>query len=128
MQIVRSCGGFPIALEVIGGLFRGRPAEFWHRTVMKWSDDHSIFDSDTEVLLACLQKSLEFSTDKVIIKEYFMDLASFPEDLTIPATALIDMWTELYEPNKDDVHAIANLHELTTRNLVSHVMTRCAGF
>ena len=113
---------------MIGGLFRGRPAEFWHSTVMKWSDDHSIFDSDTEVLLACLQKSLEFSTDKVIIKEYFMDLASFPEDLTIPATALVDMWTELYEPNKDDVHAIANLHELTTRNLVSRVMTRCAGF
>ncbi|XP_030967705.1 probable disease resistance protein At5g66910 isoform X2 [Quercus lobata] len=123
-KIVRSCGGFPIALEVIGGLFRGRPAEFWRSTVMKWSDDHSIFDSDTEVLLACLQKSLEFSTDKVIIKEYFMDLASFPEDLMIPATALIDMWTELYEPNKDDVYAIANLHELTTRNLVSRVMTR----
>lgn len=113
---------------MIGGLFRGRPAEFWHSTVMKWSDDHSIFDSDTEVLLACLQKSLEFSTDKIILKDYFLNLGSFPEDQKIPVTDLIDICTELHEPNKDDVHVIANLHELTTRNLASLEMTRFACF
>ena len=124
MQIVRGCGGLPIALKVIGGSLRGRPVEFWRSTLMRWSDDgHSIFKSDKEVL-DCLEKSLEFSDEKSILKEYFMDLGSFPEDKRIPATALIDLWTELHEPNQNEVHVIANLHELTTMNLASLVMTR----
>ena len=124
MQIVRGCGGLPIALKVIGGSLRGRPVEFWRSTLMRWSDDgHSIFKSDKEVL-DCLEKSLEFSDEKSILKEYFMDLGPFPEDKRIPATALIDLWTELHEPNQNEVHVIANLHELTTMNLASLVMTR----
>ena len=67
---------------------------------------------------------LDFSADKIILKEYFMDLGSFPEDQRIPATALIDIWTELHEPSKNDVHAIANLLELNSRNLASLVMKR----
>nr|XP_023887465.1 probable disease resistance protein At5g66900 [Quercus suber]POE67358.1 putative disease resistance protein [Quercus suber] len=122
-KIVRGCGGLPIALKVIGGSLSGQPAEVWHNTLTRWSDGHSIFESDTEVF-ACLQKSLEFSTDKIILKDYFMNLGSFPEDQKIPVTALIDICTELHEPNKDDVHVIANLHELNTRNLASLEMTR----
>ncbi|XP_030956773.1 probable disease resistance protein At5g66900 [Quercus lobata] len=122
-KIVRYCGGLPIALEVIGGSLCGQPVEVWQSEVMGWSEGHSIFDSDNEVL-ACLQKCLDFSADKIILKEYFMDLGSFPEDQSIPATALIDIWTELHEPSKNDVHAIANLHELNSRNLASLVMKR----
>ncbi|KAL4639688.1 hypothetical protein ACB092_03G236600 [Castanea dentata] len=122
-KIVRYCGGLPIALEVIGGSLCGQPVEVWQSKVMGWSEGHSIFDSDNEVL-ACLQKSLDFSADKIILKEYFMDLGSFPEDQRIPATALIDIWTELHESSKNDVHAIANLHELNSRNLASLVMKR----
>ncbi len=53
-----------------------------------------------------------------------MDLGSFPEDQRIPVPALIDMWAELYEPDEDCINAIANLHELTTRNLANLVRTR----
>ena len=128
MQIVRGCGGLPIALKVIGGSLCGWPVDVLESKLMRWSDDgHSIFKSDKEVL-ARLEKSLEFSDEKSILKEYFMDLGSFPEYRRIPATALIDLWTELHEPNKDDVHVIANLHELTTRNLASLEMTRFACF
>ncbi|XP_030923967.1 probable disease resistance protein At5g66900 [Quercus lobata] len=122
-KIVRGCGGLPIALKVIGGSLSGQLPEVWDNTLTRWSDGHSIFESDTEVF-ACLQKSLEFSTDKIILKDYFMNLGSFPEDQKIPVTALIDICTELHEPNKDDVHVIANLHELNTRNLASLEMTR----
>ena len=57
-----------------------------------------------------------------------MDLGSFPEDQRIPAAALIDMWAELYELDEDGIQAIANLQELTIRNLASLVMARYAGF
>ncbi|KAF3952397.1 hypothetical protein CMV_022039 [Castanea mollissima] len=122
-KFVSGCGGLPIALKVIGGSLRGHLVGFWLSTLTKWSEGHSIFDSDAEVL-DCLRKSLEFSADKTILKEYFIDLGSFPEDQRISATALIDMWTELHEPSENDVHAIANLHELHNRNLASLVMTR----
>ena len=93
---------------------------------MDWSDGQFFFNSDTEKLLDHLQKSLEFPKDKITIKECFMDLGSFPEDQRIPVAALIDMWAELYELDEDG--AIANLHELTTLNLASLVMSRYIGF
>nr|XP_023885964.1 probable disease resistance protein At5g66900 [Quercus suber] len=123
MQIVRGCGGLPIALKVIGGSLCGQPVAVWRSTLMTWSDDgHSIFKSDQDVL-DHLIKRLEFSDEKGILIKYFMDLGSFPEDKRIPATALIDLWTELHEPNQNDVHVTAILHKLTTRNLFSLVMT-----
>ena len=93
---------------------------------MKWSDGRSFLSSDAE-LLACLQKSLEFQYDKDSIEDCFMDLGSFPEDQRIPVAALIDMWVELYELDEDGIHAIANLQELTTRNLASLAMAKYAG-
>uniref|UniRef100_A0A7N2LYM7 RPW8 domain-containing protein n=1 Tax=Quercus lobata TaxID=97700 RepID=A0A7N2LYM7_QUELO len=122
-KIVRGCGGFPLVIKVIGGSLCGQHAVVWHSRLMKWSDGQFYFSSDTE-LLAHLQKSLEFSDDKVIIKECFMDLGSFPEDQRIPAAALIDMWAELYKLDEDGIHAIANLQELNIRNLASLVMAR----
>ena len=95
---------------------------------MDWSEGIFFLNSDTDKLLDNLQKSLEFPKDKITIKECFMDLGSFPEDQRIPIAALIDMWTELYELDEGGIHAIANLHELTTRNLASLVMSRYAGF
>ena len=54
-----------------------------------------------------------------------MDLGSFPEDQRLPVAAL---WVELYELDEDGIHAIANLQELTTRNLASLVMARYVGY
>ena len=128
MQIVRGCGGLPIALKVIGGslCLCGKPGRVWQNKLRKWSDEgQSIFQSDKEVL-ARLRKSVEFSDENSILKEYFMDLGSFPEDQRIPVTALIDMWTEIHEPNQNDIQVTDDLYELTTRNLASVVMTRFA--
>ncbi|XP_075655805.1 putative disease resistance protein At5g66900 [Castanea sativa] len=122
-KIVRGCGGFPLVIKVIGGSLRRQHEVVWHSRLMKWSDGQFYFSSDTE-LLAHLQKSLEFSNDKVNIKECFMDLGSFPEDQRIPAAALIDMWAELYKLYEDGIQAIANLQELNIRNLASLVMAR----
>ena len=99
----------------------------WKSRLIKWSNGQSFLGSDAK-LLGHLESSLEFSGDKFIIKECFMDLGSFPEDQRIPAAILIDMWAELYELDEDGIHAIAHLRELTTRNLASLVMAGYAGF
>ncbi|KAF3944226.1 hypothetical protein CMV_029281 [Castanea mollissima] len=122
-KIVRGCAGFPLVLKVIGGSLCRQKAEVWHSRLMNWSDGQFFFNSDT-VLLDKLQNSLEFPDDKVIFKNCFMDLGSFPEDQRIPAAAFIDMWAELYELDEDGIQAIANLQELTNRNLASLVMSR----
>ena len=82
---------------------------------MKLSEGESIVNSEDE-LRNCLQSSLDALDDKdIMLKECFMDLGSFPEDQKIPATALIDMWAELYKLDEDGVHAIANFHKLSSR-------------
>jgi hypothetical protein len=117
LQILKVCGGFPLALEVIGGSLCGQSAEVWHSRVKKWTSDRSILDSDRD-LLDCLQKSLDCLDDEVI-KKCFLDLSLFAEDQRIPVAALIDMWAELYELDEDGIDAIANLHEITSRNLAN---------
>ncbi|KAH7851392.1 hypothetical protein Vadar_010896 [Vaccinium darrowii] len=122
-KIVRGCGGFPLALEVVGRSLRGKPIEIWKRTLKQWSEGKSFFSSESnnEILIR-LQTSL--SSLEEMYKECYLDLASFPEDQRIPATALIDMWVELYNLDEDGVDAIAILHELSMRCLVDQVVTR----
>ena len=94
LQIVKRCGGFPLALQVIGGSLCGQPVEIWKSILMELSKGQSIFDSAGKRVLDCLQLSLTSLDGEQ--KECFMDLGSFPEYQKIPVTALIDMWAELY--------------------------------
>ncbi|KAG2724562.1 hypothetical protein I3760_01G023800 [Carya illinoinensis] len=124
-KIVKGCGGFPLALKVVGKSLRGKSAAAWLLRVAKWSDGRSILDTDIDSeLLECLQSSLDFKDHEMILRECFMDLGSFPEDQRIRVSALIDMWSELYELVADGIHAIANLHEINNLNLVNLVATR----
>ena len=122
---MKGCGGFPLALEVIGGSLCGQPAEVQLSRVRKWTNNRFIYNPD---LLVRLQSSLEFSDDEVTLKECFMDLGSFPEDQKTYAAALIDMWAELYNLDEDGVDAIAILQELTIWHLASLVMTKYGDF
>jgi len=126
LQILKVCGGFPLALRVIGRSLRGQSAEVLKSWVKKWCSGRSILDSDRD-LLVCLQKSLDF-LDNEVIKKCFLDLGLFPEDQRIPVAALIDMWAELYELDEEGIDAIANLHEITSRNLASLVVSRYTSF
>ena len=120
---MESCKGFPLALRVVGKSLCGQPAEAWESRLLKWSEGQSIFSSEGDLFL-CLQSSLNALDEKGILKECFMDLGSFPEDQKIPATALIDMWAELYKLHRDGVFAINNLQELSFRSLLSLVDAR----
>lgn len=111
---------FPLALEMAGTSLSGKPTEFWLTRLKECSTVSSRISSESE-LFSFLQSILNDLKD--ISKECFMDLGSFPEDRRIPAAALIDMWTELYDLD-EDVMAIANLSDLTIPNLANLVVTR----
>ncbi|KAL6273781.1 hypothetical protein ACE6H2_024473 [Prunus campanulata] len=119
-QIVEHCKGFPLAIKVLGGSLCGQPIEIWTQRLIEWSRGSTVHDSDDELLL-CLQSSFE-ALDKVMA-ECFLDLGLFPEDQRIPAAALIDIWTELYDLD-EDAECIANLYKLSDRSLANLVVTR----
>ncbi|KAA8531755.1 hypothetical protein F0562_006528 [Nyssa sinensis] len=126
-EIVRGCGGFPLALAVVGQSLRRQPEVIWRRTLKQWSEGRSILDSSNDLLIR-LQTSLdaldERAESKNFLKECYLDLGLFPEDERIPVTALMDMWVELYNLDENGIDALANLHELSTRNLANLVFTR----
>ncbi|KAL5557099.1 hypothetical protein UlMin_039335 [Ulmus minor] len=124
-QVVKHCKGYPLALKVIGKSLCGKPQEVWLRNLKKWSNGSSILIENE--LLKCLKRSLdemdeETDGEKGLLKECFLDLGSFPEGQWIPATALIDMWTELYELEED--HATAYLFYLSDQNFTNIVVSR----
>ncbi|KAF8020247.1 hypothetical protein BT93_G0833 [Corymbia citriodora subsp. variegata] len=120
---VNRCKGLPLALTVIAKSLRGKDPSFWETKLLDWSERRSLLHSDNDVL-DCLKKSLDDLDGDPSIKERFMDLSSFPEDRKIPATALIDMWVELYKLDFSGVRAIADLNKLVYRNLADLVVTR----
>lgn len=109
----------------MGNYLRGRPVESWKSLLMKWSKGYSILELNN-TLLHFLQASLDLLDleQKHGAKECLMDLASFPEDQPVPATALNDMWAELYGLDEDGTNAVDNIHELANCNMVDLVSTR----
>ncbi|KAI6700108.1 hypothetical protein NL676_014432 [Syzygium grande] len=122
-QIVKRCKGLPLALTVVAKSLKGKDRSFWHSKLLEWSEGHFLLDSEFDILDGLKRRFNDLDGDPSI-KERFMDLGSFPEDCEIPATALIDMWVELYKLDFDGVHAITDLHELVCRNLADLLVTR----
>lgn len=128
-KVVKGCGGFPLALKVVGQSLRGEPELRWVHRTRKWSEGESIFETQCH-LLNCLKSSLDALDEKPLLadlKECYLDLCLFPEDQRIPATALLDMWVELYNLDEDGVDTLVNLLELSDRNLVNLVLKRKDG-
>uniref|UniRef100_A0A7N0T9P6 RPW8 domain-containing protein n=1 Tax=Kalanchoe fedtschenkoi TaxID=63787 RepID=A0A7N0T9P6_KALFE len=144
-KIIRSCNGFPIALTVVGKSLKGQPWVVWQKKVIQLSNGQTVLDTEEAVL-----KQLKQSVDdlETFPMECFLNLASFPEDVKIPAAALIDMSVELYKQcaspaamvldsstqydvddlgNEDDdesVYGLDNICQLADRNLVNTMVTR----
>lgn len=126
-EIVKGCKGFPLALRVVGLSLGDKHEVFWKTTLDKWSKGESnILDTNSELLqkLKTSLDALDEEEDMEVVKECFLDLGSFPEDQKIPATALMDMWVELYDLDEEDMYTYKNLLELSTRNLLNLVPMR----
>jgi NB-ARC domain/Trypsin-like peptidase domain len=95
-EVVRACGGLPLALAMIGAMVRGR-GDRWDNVLarLRAADLGSIqqqllgypFDS----LLKALQVSVDALPDTRIATRY-LDLALFPEDVAVPETVLLTLW------------------------------------
>jgi hypothetical protein len=97
----------------------GQSPKIWQKELEKWP---SVLDFKQELLLR-LQSSIEFLAEKdKFLKDCFIDVAAFPEGQRIPATALIDIWTERYDI--DEEIASYNLLNLNTLNMATLVTTR----
>ncbi|KAK4262258.1 hypothetical protein QN277_027840 [Acacia crassicarpa] len=122
-EVVRSCKGLPLAIKVIARSLCQQPREAWQKMVKAWLQGHSILDSNSN-LLNFLQGSLSVLEGEPIIMECFKDLGLFPEDQRIPATALIDMWAELYKLDDDGKEAMNIINKLVSLNLANLLVTR----
>ncbi|CAB4287482.1 unnamed protein product [Prunus armeniaca] len=122
-QIVKLCKRFPLAITAIGNSLCNQPIEIWRKRLLELSKGSSILEADRKLLVylkSCLD---DLDKGMTTVKDCFIDLGVFPQDQIIPVTALLDMWAESYE-GAEDFMSIANLYELTTRNLASLVVTR----
>ncbi|KAI7731000.1 hypothetical protein M8C21_031241 [Ambrosia artemisiifolia] len=118
IKMVKSCKGLPLALTTVGASLRGQGEHKWRTTLKKWSEGQSIFDSNSELLIS-LRASVDALEHLPIAHECFLDLGSFPEDEKIAASALMDLWVELYGLDKEGMYAIECLLELSSRNLLN---------
>nr|XP_048327580.1 probable disease resistance protein At5g66900 [Ziziphus jujuba var. spinosa] len=118
-KMVDSYKRIPLAIKIVAGSLGRQPVEIWQKRLEECSDDSSSRPDSENELLASLISDLDYS--KVLVKECFKDLASFPEDRMIPVAALIDMWTELYEL---EAHVLDIILDLTAKNLANLKITR----
>jgi hypothetical protein len=118
-EIVKGCYGSPLALTVVGKSLKGQPEVRWKITQKKLSKGQSVFHLNKKDLLLPLKTSLDALDEIALAKDFFLDIGSFPEDTTIPAADLLDMFVELYDLDHDGLEALDTLVELSTRNFVN---------
>ncbi|KAL5982517.1 hypothetical protein ACLOJK_016590 [Asimina triloba] len=87
-EIVKNCGGLPLAIVVMGGLLSSRKAlAEWHKVLksIRWQ----LAEGQARIsrILSLSYEDLPYS-----LKPCFLYLGMFPEDYEIPANTLIRMW------------------------------------
>ncbi|KAJ3708389.1 hypothetical protein LUZ61_012094 [Rhynchospora tenuis] len=110
-QLTRKCGGLPLALRVLGGLLSTKPTASWHTEIekMDWGSD----GKECGAIIDTSYDDLPFA-----LKSCFMYFAAFPEDYTINAKPLLQMWVaEGFIPQQDN-KTIEDTAEMFLEDLV----------
>ncbi|KAJ8567226.1 hypothetical protein K7X08_019434 [Anisodus acutangulus] len=129
-KVVRSCGGFPLALRVVGRSLCGQPEGIWYDRVMMQSERQILFPTENDLLrslqasINALDEKVLYSRDRTTLRDCYLDLGSFPEDHRIHPDALLDMWVERYNLDEDGMTAMAIFFELSSQNLVNLALAR----
>ncbi|XP_019176393.1 PREDICTED: probable disease resistance protein At5g66900 [Ipomoea nil] len=120
-KVVKSCGGFPLALKVVGRSLYRQNEFFWNDRIKKQSKGQILFPLGSD-LLDCLQPSIDALNE--ILKDCYQDLGLFLEDQRIPVAVLLDMWEERYNLDDDGFSAFNILLHLASYNLVDLALRR----
>ncbi|KAK4367711.1 hypothetical protein RND71_011503 [Anisodus tanguticus] len=129
-KVVRSCGGFPLALRVVGRSLCGQPEGIWYDRVMMQCERQILFPTENDLLrslqasINALDEKVLYSRDRTTLRDCYLDLGSFPEDHRIHPDALLDMWVERYNLDEDGMTAMAIFFELSSQNLVNLALAR----
>ncbi|KAJ4748434.1 Disease resistance protein (CC-NBS-LRR class) family [Rhynchospora pubera] len=86
-QFAQKCGGWPLALVVLGGILSTKDLDYniWNEIILKldWQIEGS----------KCLDIiSTSYDDLPIHLKQCFMYIASFPEDYKVRASTLIQLW------------------------------------
>jgi WD40 repeat protein len=93
-QVVKECGGLPLALAMIGAMIQRRP-ERWGNALLRLrqADIDRIRQDFPHYPYPDLLRAIEVSIDGLDeIKDRYLDFAVFPEDTPIPQAVLHTLW------------------------------------
>ncbi|GLJ55171.1 hypothetical protein SUGI_1184080 [Cryptomeria japonica] len=117
-EVVKGCGGLPLALVVIGRyLHKQSENVYWEHAKMHLSQGGRINNAYEDEVLNRLALSIENLDNDT--KECFLDLILFPEVKKIPVDALFDIW--IHKHNLSLIEARKILLDLEDRRLLSLV-------
>ncbi|KAH7447836.1 hypothetical protein KP509_01G123500 [Ceratopteris richardii] len=101
-NIVKECGGLPLALKVVGGALAATPVDRpdqWDLALRKLQEAMGLDESHETRLYRRLKLSYDyllrldgFSSSGRLHRECFLYFAAFPEDTPIPTQDLINLW------------------------------------
>ncbi|MGX1886477.1 NB-ARC domain-containing protein [Streptomyces sp. NPDC055287] len=114
-EIIRACGGLPLALSMIGAMVRGR-RDGWDNVLAKLRAadlgriHQYIRGYPHESLLIALQVSVDALPDPGVASRY-LDFALIPEDVAVPEAVLVMLWAaEGLRPDlaQDDINLLVD--------------------
>ncbi|KAL5055657.1 hypothetical protein RYX36_036339 [Vicia faba] len=129
-QIVKSCGGLPLSIVVLGGLLANK--EKSHREWSKVLGHVNWYLTRNETQVKDIVLKLSFDNLPARLKPCFLYLGIFPEDSEIRVRKLLQLWmTEgfIQETGSRDACDVADdyLYELIDRSLIQVARVKGSG-
>ncbi|KAI3947414.1 hypothetical protein MKW92_026563 [Papaver armeniacum] len=122
-EMVRKCGGLPLAVCVLGGLLATKRSEIkqWelvHKDVISYINRGE--DGGVNGILALSYHDLPSQ-----VKPCFLYLGLFPEDYAIPTKQLIQLWiAEGFIPHTEE-HLLGTMEDIGKRHYLAALTQRC---